>query len=271
MQQKLIVDIKLENEGKMCAENVNGIDIKISDKVVVFFDNTYEIAEIISDERLVDEVSLRKESIAKIIRKINEQDIQRIKENQRKSSEAYKIIKQTFLNYELPIKVSFTKYSFDRSKLYVYYLQEKPTNLSKIIQELAHKFKTKIIMKQIGPRDETKILGGIGVCGYELCCKKWIKNFESISVEMAKTQQLSLNIPKLSGVCNRLKCCLAYEYSFYKECVEKLPKVGEYIKTKDGEGKLVSIDCIKQTVDVEFKIEDDKTIVKTFKFNELII
>ncbi|MCS7231715.1 MAG: regulatory iron-sulfur-containing complex subunit RicT [Elusimicrobiota bacterium] len=270
MQQRLIVDIKLENEEIIYGENVNGIDIKPSDKIVVYFENTYEIAEVISNERLVDENFFKKENVAKIVRKVNEQDLQRIKENQKKATEAYKIIKQTCINYELPIKISFVKYSFDRAKLYVYYVQEKPTNLSKIVQELAHRFKVKIIMKQIGPRDETKILGGIGVCGYELCCKRWIKNFESISVEMAKTQQLSLNIPKLSGLCNRLKCCLGYEYSFYKECIEKLPKIGSYIKTKYGDGKVVSIDCIKETIGVEFKTEDEKTTIKIFKFNEII-
>ncbi|MEN3014377.1 MAG: regulatory iron-sulfur-containing complex subunit RicT [Endomicrobiia bacterium] len=263
MHQKLIVEVKLENKEVIYAENVNGIDIKISDKVIVYFDNTYEIAEVLSDEKLVDEISLRKENVAKIIRKLNEHDFQRIKENQNRAREAYKIIKKTCSNYELPIKISFVEYSFDRTKLYVYYIQEKPTNLGKIIQEFAHKFKAKIIMKQIGPRDETKMLGGIGVCGYELCCKRWIKNFESISVEMAKIQQLSLNIPKLSGLCNRLKCCLGYEYNFYKECVEKLPKIGTYIKTKDGEGKVVSIDCIKEKITVELK-KDEEVILKTY-------
>ncbi|MCX7956413.1 MAG: stage 0 sporulation protein [Endomicrobia bacterium] len=269
MQQKLIVDVLLETGDIAFGENVNGIDIKNSDKVIIQVDNSYELAEIISNERLVNETQIKKEEIFKIVRKITDNDLPRIRENRIKSEEAYKIVKQACLDYELPIKISFAKYSFDKSKLYIYYVQEKPCNLGKVIQELAHRFKSRIVMKQIGPRDETKLVGGIGGCGYELCCKKWIKKFESISVEMAKTQQLSLNIPKLSGLCNRLKCCLFYEYDFYKECVEKLPKIGTTVKTKEGEGRVVSIDCIKEKVNVEFTTQDGDTTIKTFSIKDI--
>lgn len=268
MQQKHILDIKVTDKQAL-GENVNQIDIKPGDSLVVYFENTYDLAVAISEERIVEENKVDKKNLYKIVRKITEQDMQRIKENKQKSMEAFKIIKKTCRNYELPIKIVTAEYSFDRTKLYVYYVQEQQTNLRKVIHEFAHKFKARIEMKQIGPRDETKILGGIGVCGYELCCKKWMKKFESISVEMAKTQHLILNIPKLSGLCNRLKCCLYFEYNFYKECAEKFPKIGSKIKTVDGEGKVVSIDCIKELVSVEIQSENGDTVIKTFSLNQL--
>jgi cell fate regulator YaaT (PSP1 superfamily) len=272
MQQKHIVVVKIEDlltTTQVNAENVEGIDVRVGDKVVLYFNNMYEVGTVVSEEKIVEENKLDKKNLYKLVRKITEQDLHRLKENENKSQEAYKIIKQTCLNYELPIKIVAAKYSFDRTRLYVYYIKYQNVNLKKIVHEFAHKFKTRVEMKQIGARDETKILGGIGVCGYELCCKKWIKKFESISVEMARTQQLALNIPKLSGVCNRLKCCLAYEYEFYKECLNKFPKVGSKIKTVEGEGKVVGIDCIKELVNVEFKKDEDTSIVKTFKLQEI--
>ncbi len=269
MQQKLITELKLSNNEIIYGENVNGIDLKINDKVIVYFERSYDIAVVSKEERLVESTKIDK-NIYKIVRKLNQQDMQRLKENSFKSDEAYKIIKNTIHNYEIEIKIVKVFYSFDRTKLYVYYTSEKQTDLKKLIREFANRFKAKIIIKQIGPRDETKMLGGIGMCGYELCCKKWIKKFESISIEMAKTQQLSLNIPKLSGVCNRLKCCLHYEYLFYKECVEKFPKIGSNIKTKDGEGKVVGIDCIKELIHIEFTTEDKEKIIKTFKAEEVL-
>jgi cell fate regulator YaaT (PSP1 superfamily) len=272
MQQKHIVVVRLEetlNYSEVNAENVNSIDIKIGDKVVLYFANRYDIGTVVSEEKIVEENKIDKKNLYKLVRKINEQDLQRLKENENKAQEAYKIIKQTCLNYELPIKIVATKYSFDRTRLYVYYIKYEHANLNKVIHEFAHKFKTRVEMKQVGARDETKILGGIGVCGQELCCKKWIKKFESIAVEMAKVQQLTLNIPKLSGICNRLKCCLAYEYEFYKDCVSKFPKIGSKIKTDDGEGKIISIDCIKQLVNVELKKDENTSVIKTFKLQEL--
>ncbi len=269
MQQKLIVEIKVNNDEVIYGENVNGIDLKLYDKVVVYIDGSYDIGTVVSEEKLL-EVSKIGKNVYKIVRKVNEYDLKRIKDNELKSEEAYKTVKNICRNYELPIKIVKTFYSFDRSKLYVYYTLEKQVDLKKLIKDLAHKFKTRIVMKQIGPRDETKLLGGIGMCGYELCCRRWIKKFESISVEMARTQQLALNIPKLSGVCNRLKCCLYFEYEFYKECLERFPKVGTIVKTKDGkEGRVVGIDCIKEVVNVEFK-DNDETVLKALSVNEIL-
>ncbi len=268
MQYKHVLDIKVHDK-QAVAENVNQLDIKLGEHLIVYFANSYDLAVAISEERIVEENKLDRKNLYTIVRKVNEHDLQRIKENEQKSKEAYKIIKRTCINYELPIKIVTAEYTFDRSKLYVYYTQEKPTNLRKIIHEFAHKFKTRIEMKQIGPRDETKILGGIGVCGYELCCKKWMKKFESISVEMARTQYLMLNIPKLSGLCNRLKCCLYFEYDFYKQCMERFPKIGSKIKTVDGEAEVLSINCIKELVTVSLKTENGDSIVKTYSLDQL--
>ncbi len=272
MQQRHIVSLKLNDNTELYGENVNEIDIRIGDKVVIHLEQNYDIAIVTSEERIVDDIRPYAKNLCVVVRKVNEQDIQRIRENEKRAEEAYKIIKKTCISYELPIKIVKSEYSFDRSKLYVYFTQENQVNLKKVITEFAHRFKARIEMRQIGPRDETKITGGIGVCGYELCCAKWIKKFESISVEMAKIQQLSLNIPKLSGVCNRLKCCLGYEYPFYKECVEKFPKIGSKVSTKDGqEGKVVGIDCLKELVNIEIKKEEGESIIKTFPLNQINI
>ncbi len=272
MQQRHIVSLRLNSGNEIYGENVNEIDIKVGDAVIVHLEGSYDIATVISEEKIVEDIKPYAKNLCKIVRKVNEQDLQRIKDNKNRAEEAYKIIKKTCFSYEIPIKIAKVEYSFDRTKLYIYFTQERPVNLKKIITEFAHRFKARIEMRQIGPRDETKMYGGIGVCGYELCCSKWIKKFESISVEMAKIQQLSLNIPKLSGVCNRLKCCLSYEYPFYRECVERFPKIGCKVTTKDGqEGKVVSIDCIKELVSIEIKAENGDSVVKSIPLSQLNI
>lgn len=265
MEQKLVVEIKLDNQ-ILLAENTKGIDLQVNDNVVVFVDNCYEVATIMSQEKLVPKVDRK---ICKIIRKVTPQDLQHIEENKIKIKEISRTIKQKILDYEMPIKLVYCEYSFDRSKLSIYYTAERRVDLKSFIRELAHKFKTKIHMVQLGARDETQFHGGIGICGLELCCKKWIKKFESISVEMAKTQQLALNIPKLSGLCNRLKCCLSYEYEFYKEALKKFPKIGSKVKTPEGEGKVVGVDCIKNEVTVELPIEEEETITKSFPLEQI--
>ncbi len=265
MQQKLVVELQIDRQN-ILGENIHNYDLQINDKVIVFIDNCYEFAIVTSQERI--DTKLRK-PVGKIVRKATEQDLQHYEENKLKSQEVYRSIRQKVQSYELPIKIVYCRYSFDKSRLYVYYLAERQIELKNLIRELAHKYKTRIQMEQIGARDEAKIFGGIGVCGLELCCKKWIKKFESITVEMAKTQQLALNIPKLSGLCNRLKCCLYYEYDFYKECLKKFPKLGSKVKTPDGDGKVISIDCIKNLVNVELSLPNGEYVTKSYQLESV--
>lgn len=266
MEQKLIVELEFEGN-KVLGENNKGIDLKISDLVVAYIENDYTVARVISEEKLIEKKVDKK--IYPIVRKITPQDIQRLNDNEKLAQEALKIMSSKVNMYKINIKIVSAKYNFSRSKLTVYYTAESHTDFRKFVKEMATRFKTKIQMTQLGPRDETKLLGGVGVCGNILCCKQWIKKFESISVEMAKTQQLSLNIPKLSGVCNRLKCCLQYEYDFYSECMKKMPKVGSKVKTPQGEGKVISVDCIKEKISVEIPLEEGNFIVKTFSSSEI--
>ncbi len=267
MEQKLIVELELNGQ-KILAENIKNLDLKIGDKIIAFIDGQYEVATVVSEEKIINKPE---QKVHKIIRKVSQQDLQHILENERKNKEAMKIIKEKIRNYRLPAKIVNVRYTFDRSKLFVYYTADSYVNFKPFVREIAYKLKTRVEMKQLGPRDETKIVGGIGVCGYELCCKRWIRKFESISVEMAKTQQLVLNIPKLSGLCNRLKCCLYYEYDFYKEACKRMPKIGAKVYTPDGsEAKVISINCIKQTVTVEIPIGDTtETITKTFNLDQI--
>ncbi len=265
MEQKLIAELDLDGQ-KILGENNKGIDLKVGEQVVVFIDNSYSIATIISEEKMMDK---NNKKIFNIIRKVSAQDLQRLKDNKISEQEVLKTLSSKVHNYELSIKIVSVKYSFDKSKLFVYYTSDSHVDFRNFVKEMAHKLKTRIQMIQIGPRDETKLLGGIGVCGNILCCKRWLKKFESISVEMAKTQQLSLNIPKLSGVCNRLKCCLSYELDFYNECIKKMPKLGTKVKTPDGEGKVVSLDCIKESVSVSIPLDEGESVTKNFPVSQI--
>ena len=200
-----------------------------------------------------------------VIRKANEHDIKRLENNEHKNDLAWDKVYEKISEMKLDMKLTSVNYTFDRTKLFIYYTSETRVDFREFIKVLGHTLKTRIQMVQIGVRDESKIIGGIGTCGQQLCCKVFLKDFNSVTIDMAKDQDLSLNTTKLSGLCGRLMCCLAYEHELYANLKKSLPAIGSIVSTPNGKGKLVSINCVKETCGIEF---DDRNI-KNFKITQI--
>lgn len=237
-------------------------DLAVGDRVIVETEHGQEIGTVYEREKMVDKP---KQPVDKVARKLTHEDDIRAKENEEKEHQAFKIVMQKIEDHELAMKLTCVQYTFDRSKLFIYYTAETRVDFRELIKDLGHILKTRIQMVQIGVRDEAKMIGGIGTCGRKLCCKDFLKDFSSVTIDMAKEQELSLNTAKLSGLCGRLMCCIAFEHECYKQARKKLPKIGSKVHTPNGPGTVVGLNCMKEEVSVEMT---DKH-VKVFKSEQL--
>ncbi|OGS19023.1 MAG: hypothetical protein A2219_02475 [Elusimicrobia bacterium RIFOXYA2_FULL_50_26] len=224
------------------------LDLVVGETVVVESDHGQEIGLVTEREKMIEKT---KESVGKVLRKMTREDELREAENEKKNCQAFKIVQQKIEDHELAMKLTCVQYTFDRSKLFVYYTAETRVDFRELIKDLGHILKTRIQMVQIGVRDEAKMIGGIGTCGRKLCCKDFLKEFSSVTIDMAKEQDLSLNTAKLSGLCGRLMCCIAFENDCYRQAKKKLPKIGSKVHTPLGHGTVVAHNCVKETVSVE--------------------
>ena len=258
----IVVDLLVRKKETEILGDAGRLDLSVGDRVLVDIEQGLEIGLVNSKERLIEK---KKGEIYKIVRKLTEEDVARIEENKKKGMEATKTVLQKIEDCELDMKLTYTEYNFDRTKLFIYYTSDTRVDFRQLIKDLGHVLKTKIQMVQIGVRDETKMLGGIGPCGRVLCCRSFLKNFVSVSVESAKQQDVSFNIAKLSGLCGRLMCCLSYESDFYNEQFKKLPRIGSKVHTPEGPGSVLSVNCIKEEVTVEL---GDKQVRK-FPFSKI--
>ncbi len=179
------------------------------------------------------------------------EDLNQIEENRKKAKEAFSVCLEKIQAHKLNMKLVNCEYSFDRSKILFYFTAESRVDFRELVKDLAKIFKARIEMRQIGVRDEAKLFGGFGPCGRELCCSKFLKDFEPVTIKMAKEQGLPLNPPKISGLCGRLMCCLSYEHECYRKLSHDLPKEGDKIVTPQGKGRVVSVNVLRRAVLVE--------------------
>jgi len=196
----------------------------------------------------------------KVIRKATAEDLEQFKGNQQLEKETFQFCLQKIREKGLNMKLVKTEILLDRSKALFYFTSDKRIDFRELVRELATEFRMRIEMRQIGVRDEAKMVCGLGSCGRELCCAKFMNQFELVSVKMAKEQNLALNPTKISGVCGRLMCCLAYEFPTYVELKKDLPKVGKHIVTRSGKGKVIRQNVLSQTVTVELEEGGEITI-----------
>ena len=192
-------------------------------------------------------------------------------ENKKKEKEAFKICEDKIKKYKLDMHLTDVEYKFDNSKILFYFTADGRIDFRELVKDLASIFKTRIELRQIGVRDEVKRIGGNGVCGRELCCCSFLNDFETVSIKMAKEQNISLNPSKISGNCGRLMCCLKYEQDVYEDKLKRLPKIGSTVKTVDGEGIVDSIETLKEIVRIKFKDEDDNNFYKKYPASEVKI
>lgn len=231
--------------------------IKVNDYVIVEADRGTDYGEVLEVNKIEQASSIPKaRSYKRIVRKMSEQDKESIQTSEKEAQDAMKLCQRKIRDYNLAMKLVDTEYSFDKKKLIFYFTSEKRVDFRELVKELAKVFKVRIEMRQIGARDEAKSFGGFGPCGQRLCCCRFLKNFEPVTMKMAKLQKLPLGSGKISGICGRLMCCLSYEYKTYKNLSKKLPKEGQKINTEHGKGKVVSVNVLKRLVYVE--LEDNR-------------
>lgn len=192
-----------------------------------------------------------------VIRKANEEDFKKLEIIKREEIDALNICKEKIKKYKLPMKLVYVKYLFDKSRLIFYFVSTQRIDFRELVKDLAKVFKTKIELRQIGVRDGTKLIGGMGICGREVCCASYIQKFAPIHINMAKVQKIALNQSKISGLCGRLMCCLSYESEFYKECLKKYPKLRDNIETEKGKGKIIEINVLKKHIMVELESDSN--------------
>ena len=201
-----------------------------------------------------------------ILRKANKEDFKKLERIKQEEDDALNICKEKIKKYNLPMKLVYIKYLFDKSRIIFYFISAQRIDFRELVKDLVKLFKTKIELRQIGIRDGTKMIGGIGICGREVCCASFIQKFTPIHINMAKIQKIAMNQSKVSGLCGRLMCCLSYESEFYKECLKKYPRLKENIETEKGKGKVIEVNVLKKYVIAE--LETDGGIMKRIKIPE---
>lgn len=265
-----IVGVRFKKPGKIYFFDPGYLKINQKDKVIVETSFGEELGEVVINKRNMSNSKLSA-PLKKVIRIATPKDLKHYEENKKKEKEAFKICEDKIKKYKLDMHLTDVEYKFDNSKILFYFTADGRIDFRELVKDLASIFKTRIELRQIGVRDEVKRIGGNGVCGRELCCCSFLNDFETVSIKMAKEQNISLNPSKISGNCGRLMCCLKYENEVYEEKIKKLPNIGAIVKTEDGEGEVDSIEVLKEKLRVKFKNEDGVYTYKKYDVKDVKI
>ena len=228
-----------------------------------------EYGEVVIPRKEVDESEVT-EPLKKVIRITTHKDEKMRKEYKAKEPDALKTCADKIKKHELPMKLVDVEYKYDGSKIIFYFTAEGRIDFRELVKDLAAVFRTRIELRQIGVRDEVKMLDGNGICGRRLCCCSFLGNFETVSIKMAKEQNISLNPSKISGNCGRLMCCLKYEQDVYEEKLKRLPKIGAIVKTEEGTGEVSSVETLKEVLRVKYK-DGDEFYFKKHPVSEVVV
>lgn len=245
----------------------NGLELKRGDKVVVETARGLELGEIAFGTRSVDEEQIVGE-LRPVVRLASESDIKKDAENNIEAKQIFSHVKMFIKNIMPDIKVSFVRYNLDHSRMIISYTSDDRIDYRDLVKRLAGEFHTRIEMHQIGYRDEVAVMGAIGECGQVCCCKRFLKDFDKVSIKMAKEQGIALNPNKINGICGRLLCCLKYEDKYYHETLQKMPKINSIVNTPDGDGKVVFNDILREKSTVTI-MKDDTIERKEYDVSEL--
>ncbi len=254
-----VIGVRFHGVGKAYNFDTNGLKIRAGDTVIVQTVNGLEIGMAAGLNRYVEAADLNME-LKPIVRKADRADLATYAENTELEKEAYKICRDEVARYGLDMNVVNAEYTFDRKKLVFYFTSEGRVDFRELVKGLAQIFHVRIELRQVGVRDEARMIGGLGICGRELCCASFMQSFNPVSIKMAKEQGLSMNPAKISGCCGRLMCCLQYEHSTYKEAKRGLPAVKSTIDTPDGRGRVVSQNILKEEVCVVLEGDESRDI-----------
>ncbi len=263
-----VVGVRFKKVGKVYYFDPGSLDIEVGDWVVVETSRGIEIGETAVRPKDVPDDDVT-QPLRKVLRVAEEADRQKHRTNRAREKEAFETCQSRIASHELPMKLVDVEYTFDDSKVIFYFTSEKRVDFRELVKDLAGRFRTRIELRQIGVRDEAKVVGGVGICGRPLCCSTWIADFEPVSIRHAKDQNLSLNPSKISGACGRLKCCLRFEADTYREIKAELPKIGDLVQTPKGKGKVVDVLIVKESVVVRIEESNDRVELTAKQYKAL--
>lgn len=265
-----IVGVRFKKAGKIYYFSPNEEIYKSGDKIIVETARGLELGIIAIGNRLIPEEDIVA-PLKPILRIATDEDISNYEENKILAAEAGKVFEKKSVDNNLEMVLMGTEYTLDRNKLIFYFTAEGRIDFRELVKDLAAIFRTRIELRQIGVRDEAKNLGGLGCCGRPLCCSTWLGDFQSVSIKMAKDQNLSLNPTKISGICGRLFCCLKYEHETYEEMISVMPAPGSRVKTEDGEGRVLEVFVLTEEVKVQIDKNNDIVELKRYKLKDITV
>lgn len=262
-----IVGVRFREVGKIYYFDSDSLPLKLGDKVIAETIRGVECGEIAVEPKPIDEKDLESEP-KKIIRKATKDDLAKLEELHKKEKEALLICEKKAKHHNLDMKIIDVVYTFDKSKLLFYFTADGRVDFRNLVKDLAANFRTRIELRQVGIRDEARIIGGIGICGRQFCCSTFLSDFQPVSIKMAKEQGLSLSPTKISGSCGRLLCCLKYEQEAYTDILKRTPKVGALVNTPLGKGVVIDQNLLTETLVVKLDKSPDAAPAK-FKVKEV--
>lgn len=262
-----VISIKFNCHGKVYYFDPTGIQVKTGDKVIVETAKGLDIGDCTAGNHFVEDEAVI-QPLRPVIRVATEDDMRTVEINKAREKEAFAICKEKIAQHDLDMKLVDVECSFEGNKIMFFFTSDGRVDFRELVKDLASVFRTRIELRQIGVRDETKMLGGIGICGRPYCCNQFLNDFEPVSTKMAKTQSMSLNPTKISGSCGRLMCCLRYEQGAYEELIKTIPKIGAFVQTTSGYGNVVQTNVLRQKVRVKLDGQGDPEI-KTFEADQV--
>lgn len=264
-----IIGVRFRNAGKIYYFSPGKYEIESGQHVIVETSRGIEYGYVVLGSREIEEEKVI-QPLKPVIRIANKEDEEREAANKIKEKEAFKICIEKIKKHNLEMKLIDVEYTFDNNKVLFYFTADGRIDFRELVKDLAAVFKTRIELRQVGVRDETKIVGGIGICGRSLCCHSYLSEFIPVSIKMAKEQNLSLNPSKISGVCGRLMCCLKNEEETYEYLNSKLPVIGDFVTTDDGlKGEVHSVNVLRQLVKVVVTVDKDEKEIREYKVEQL--
>ncbi len=264
-----VIGVRFRTAGKVYFFSPGKYEIKTGDKVIVETARGVEFGSVVSGIREVEDEKIA-QTLKSVMRIATEEDIRKEEKNREKEKEAFEICKDKIRKHGLEMKLIDVEYTFDNNKVLFYFTADGRIDFRELVKDLASVFRTRIELRQIGVRDETKIRGGIGICGRPLCCHTYLTEFAPVSIKMAKEQNLSLNPSKISGVCGRLMCCLNNEEETYEELNKSLPSNGDHVTTPEGlKGDVQAVNVLRQLVRVVVALDNEEKEVREYPASEL--
>ncbi|MBQ3416899.1 MAG: stage 0 sporulation family protein [Ruminococcus sp.] len=263
-----VIGVRFKEVGKIYYFDPVGQKLSLNDRVIVETARGVECGTVATENREVPDEEIV-HPLKKMLRVATKDDLRRIEENAKKEKDAQKIFEQKVSEHELEMKLVDVEYTFDNSKIIFYFTADGRVDFRSLVKDLASVFRTRIELRQIGVRDESKMLGGLGVCGRPFCCNSFLGEFQPVSIKMAKDQGLSLSPTKISGTCGRLMCCLKYEQDAYVDLLKRTPKVGAIVKTPEGRGLVVETNLLSQTLKVKLDNTPDAAAPQTYKVRQV--